>query len=148
MDIQERVVDCGEPSTVVLTYGTFDLFHVGHLRLLERLRALGDRLIVGVSTDEFNARKGKKSAIAFEDRIEIVQALRCVDMAIPEDDWEQKPRDIERYSVTIFGMGDDWKGKFDDLSAYCNVVYLPRTEGISTTLIKQGLPITRFNPHR
>jgi len=130
---------------VVLTYGTFDLFHVGHLRLLERLRALGDHLIVAVSTDEFNAGKGKKSVISFYDRIEIVRGLKCVDLAIPETSWDQKPRDIVEHGVSIFGMGHDWTDKFDDLKAYCEVVYLPRTEGISTTHIKEGLDITRFN---
>lgn len=130
---------------VVITYGTFDLFHVGHLRLLKRLRALGDELYVGISTDEFNAIKGKTSVIAFEDRVEIVQGLRCVDMVFGEENWDQKPLDIAKYGAAIFGMGDDWAGKFDDLKALCDVIYLPRTEGISTTQIKAGLPITRFN---
>lgn len=130
---------------VVITYGTFDLFHVGHLRLLERLRNLGDYLIVAVSTDDFNARKGKTSAIAFEDRIEIVGCLRCVDLTISEQSWEQKVTDIQKYGVSVFGMGDDWAGRFDDLKDYCEVAYLNRTQGISTTLIKESLPITRFN---
>lgn len=128
-------------SKVVLTYGTFDLFHIGHLNLLRRLRALGDRLIVGVSTDEFNALKGKKTIIGFDDRIEIVRNLKCVDMAIPEDNWEQKVDDIRRHDVSIFGMGSDWEGRFDELKAHCEVVYLPRTEGVSSTQIKKTLQV-------
>lgn len=125
----------------VLTYGTFDLFHVGHLRLLERLRALGDRLVVGVSTDEFNREKGKRTVLPFSDRMEIVSALRCVDLAFPETCWEQKTEDIQRYGVTIFGMGSDWSGRFDDLKEHCNVVYLPRTDGISSSHIRKTLSI-------
>ncbi|WP_042428153.1 adenylyltransferase/cytidyltransferase family protein [Comamonas granuli] len=128
-------------SKVVLTYGTFDLFHIGHLNLLRRLRALGDRLIVGVSTDEFNALKGKKTIIGFDDRIEIVRNLKCVDMAIPEDNWEQKVDDIRGHGVSIFGMGSDWEGRFDELKAHCEVVYLPRTEGVSSTQIKKTLQV-------
>ncbi|MDU4249215.1 adenylyltransferase/cytidyltransferase family protein [Pseudomonas sp.] len=126
-------------KTTVLTYGTFDLFHHGHLKLLTRLKALGDRLIVGVSTDEFNAGKGKKTIIPFADRIEIVQSIKFVDLAIPETDWGQKARDIVAYDVAILGMGHDWEGKFDHLGSLCKVVYLPRTEGISSTQIKQSL---------
>ncbi|GAB2496316.1 glycerol-3-phosphate cytidylyltransferase [Pseudoxanthomonas sangjuensis] len=122
---------------VVLTYGTFDLFHVGHLNLLERLKALGDYLIVGVSTDEFNAGKGKQTIIPFVDRLKIVQSVKCVDLAIAEESWTQKADDIRRYGVSVFGMGADWEGKFDDLRQYCEVVYLPRTEGISSTSLKQ-----------
>lgn len=125
----------------VLTYGTFDLFHIGHLRLLKRLRALGDRLIVGVSTDEFNRVKGKKTVVPFADRIEIVQALECVDLAIPETDWAQKVDDIQQHGVSIFGMGSDWDGRFDELRAHCEVVYLPRTEGVSSTHIRKTLKI-------
>ncbi|EMY35237.1 glycerol-3-phosphate cytidylyltransferase [Arthrobacter crystallopoietes BAB-32] len=123
----------------VLTYGTFDLFHIGHLNILKRLSALGDRLIVGVSTDEFNAIKGKKPVVPFEQRIEIVRSIRYVDEAIPEDRWEQKREDIEKYSVDVFGIGEDWKGKFDDLGDRVEVVYLPRTSGISTTEMKRVL---------
>jgi glycerol-3-phosphate cytidylyltransferase len=125
----------------VITYGTYDLFHIGHLRLLSRLRELGDSLIVGVSTDEFNAEKGKKSIIQFEDRIEIVRNLKCVDLAIPENSWDQKGKDIQKYGVSVFGMGHDWEGKFDHLSQHCEVVYLPRTENISSTQIKQVLSV-------
>jgi glycerol-3-phosphate cytidylyltransferase len=130
----------------VITYGTFDLFHIGHLRLLNRLRELGDSLIVGVSTDEFNANKGKKSIIQFEDRLEIVRNLKCVDLAIPEDSWGQKAKDIKTFGVSVFGMGHDWEGKFDHLSEYCEVVYLSRTENISSTQIKQVLSVVD-RPH-
>ncbi len=123
----------------VITYGTFDLFHVGHLRLLERLRALGDHLTVGVSTDAFNVEKGKSSVVSYADRVEIVQALRCVNLVIPERDWTQKRQDILAHHIDIFGMGSDWSGRFDDLRDLCEVVYLPRTEGVSSTLIRTGV---------
>ncbi|MFD0668497.1 adenylyltransferase/cytidyltransferase family protein [Ramlibacter sp. MAHUQ-53] len=129
--------------TTVITYGTFDLFHVGHVRLLERLRALGDRLIVAVSTDEFNALKGKKAAVGFADRCEILRAVRHVDLVIPECNWGQKRSDIVNYGVDIFGMGDDWAGRFDDLRSLCEVVYLPRTRGISTTDLKREVAAAR-----
>jgi glycerol-3-phosphate cytidylyltransferase len=123
----------------VLTYGTFDMFHVGHLRLLERLSSLGDKLIVAVSTDEFNELKNKKTLIPYEQRAKIVEAIRYVDVVIPENSWGQKIEDIKKYSVDIFSMGHDWEGKFDELKEYCEVVYLPRTEGISTTALKEQL---------
>lgn len=123
----------------VLTYGTFDLFHVGHLRLLERARSMGDRLVVGISTDEFNALKGKVSAIPYASRAEIVAGLSCVDEVIPETHWEQKAHDIEAWNVATFVMGSDWDGKFDHLSEHCEVVYLDRTHGVSSTLIKKTL---------
>jgi glycerol-3-phosphate cytidylyltransferase len=123
----------------VITYGTFDLFHIGHLNILKRLKERGDYLIVGVSTDEFNAVKGKKPVVPFEQRIEIVRAIRYVDEAIPEDRWTQKREDIETYDVDVFGIGEDWKGKFDDLEDKVEVVYLPRTSGISTTEMKRVL---------
>ncbi|HET7268802.1 MAG TPA: adenylyltransferase/cytidyltransferase family protein [Oleiagrimonas sp.] len=126
-------------STVVLTYGTFDLFHVGHLNLLQRLRDMGDRLVVGVSTDEFNALKGKRTIIRHEDRLRIVQGLKCVDLAIAEHHWEQKADDIRKHDVDIFGIGEDWKGHFDELENLCKVVYLPRTQGISSTQLKQAM---------
>lgn len=125
----------------IITYGTFDLFHAGHLRLLKRLRAMGDRLIVGVSTDNFNASKGKKTIIPFNDRFEIILALSCVDLVIAEACWEQKATDITEHQVSILGMGDDWLGKFDDLSELCEVVYLPRTKGVSSTQIRNSLKI-------
>ena len=126
---------------VVLTYGTFDLFHIGHLNLLTRLRSLGDELVVAVSTDEFNEIKGKKTIVGFEDRIEIIRSLKCVDLAIPEDNWEQKVGDIQRYGISVFGMGDDWRGRFDELKTHCEVVYLTRTEGISSTHLKKTLKV-------
>jgi glycerol-3-phosphate cytidylyltransferase len=123
----------------VITYGTFDLFHVGHVRLLERLAGLGDHLTVCVSTDKFNLRKGKKSVISYEDRAEIVQACQYVDQVLPDEDWEQKRADITREEISIFGMGDDWTGKFNELTDICEVVYLPRTEHVSSTTLKSFL---------
>ena len=124
---------------IVLTYGTFDMFHIWHLNLLNRLKRLGDKLIVAVSTDEFNSIKGKKTLIPFEQRALIVQNIKCVDMVISEKNWEQKIDDIKKYNVDIFAMGDDWKGKFDFLKDYCEVIYLPRTQNISTTELKKEL---------
>ncbi len=124
---------------IVLTYGTFDMFHIGHLNLLNRLKSLGDKLIVAVSTDEFNSIKGKKTLIPFEQRALIVQNIKCVDMVISEENWEQKIDDIKKYNVDIFAMGDDWQGKFDFLKDYCEVIYLPRTQNISTTELKKEL---------
>lgn len=123
----------------VITYGTFDLFHIGHVKLLERAKSLGDRLIVGVSADEFNELKGKRSVFPYEQRAAIVASLRMVDHVLPERDWAQKVRDIQEHKVDVFVIGDDWSGKFDDLKAHCEVVYLPRTEGISTTALKKAL---------
>lgn len=125
----------------IITYGTFDLFHVGHVRILQRLRALGDRLIVGISSDEFNALKGKKSFFSYEERAEIVASSKYVDFVFPEHNWEQKREDIIKYQADIFGMGHDWQGKFDDLSDICQVMYLERTEDISTTDIKKALSL-------
>ena len=124
---------------IVLTYGTFDMFHIGHLNLLNRLKSLGDKLIVAVTTDEFNSIKGKKTLIPFEQRALIVQNIKCVDMVISEENWEQKIDDIKKYNVDIFAMGDDWQGKFDFLKDYCEVIYLPRTQNISTTELKKEL---------
>jgi len=126
-------------SSTILTYGTFDMFHIGHLKLLKRLSLLGDKLIVAVSTDEFNEIKGKKTIIPYAQRAEIVEAIKYVDMVIPENDWQQKVTDIQKYNVDTFAMGHDWEGKFDELKEYCEVVYLPRTEGISTTALKEQL---------
>lgn len=123
----------------VVTYGTFDLFHIGHLRLLERLRDLGDHLTVFVSSDEFNAIKGKASAISYPERAAIIAALRCVDEVRPEHTWKQKVSDIRRLGIDIFGMGDDWTGQFDFLRPHCEVVYLPRTIGVSSTLLKKRI---------
>lgn len=127
------------PTKTVITYGTFDLFHVGHVRLLERARALGDRLIVAVSEDSFNEGKGKKSYSTYADRSQLVAACRHVDLVIPELTWEQKRQDIITHNVDIFVMGDDWVGKFDFLSDLCEVVYLSRTPDISSSLIKTHL---------
>jgi len=121
----------------VITYGTFDLFHIGHVRLLKRLRSLGDKLVVGISSDEFNSLKGKKTIMPYEQRKEILLSCRHVDSVFKEDNWEQKRSDIIEYQADIFAMGDDWSGKFDDLSDITNVVYLPRTQDISTTEIKE-----------
>lgn len=126
------------PKTVI-TYGTFDLFHIGHLKLLQRLKSLGDKLIVAVSTDEFNQLKGKKTIIPFEQRAEIISNIKCVDVVISENNWEQKVEDIKKYNVDIFSIGNDWEGKFDFLKEYCEVVYLDRTDGISSTQLKQTL---------
>lgn len=123
----------------VITYGTFDLIHSGHINILRRAKELGDYLIVAVSTDEFNKLKGKTSYYTFEERKLILEAIRYVDLVIPENNWEQKIEDVKKYDVDVFVMGDDWKGKFDFLKDYCEVVYLPRTEGISTTKIKNDL---------
>lgn len=127
-----------KPKTII-TYGTFDMFHIGHLNLLQRLGELGDKLIVAVSTDDFNALKGKKTLVPYEQRAKIVSAIKGVDLVIPEENWEQKIDDIRRLGVDIFAMGNDWEGKFDFLSPYCEVVYLPRTEEISTSELKIAL---------
>lgn len=122
----------------IITYGTFDLFHIGHLNLLKRLAAMGE-LTVAVSTDEFNEGKGKKTIIPFEQRLAIVEGCRYVHRAIAEESWEQKVTDIQKYQIDTFVIGDDWQGKFDFLKAHCEVLYLPRTEGISTTALKTSL---------
>lgn len=123
----------------VLTYGTYDILHRGHIHLLRRARGLGEYLIVGLSTDEFNALKGKRAVFSYEDRKLLLEAIRFVDEVIPEREWAQKVADVVDRGVDIFVMGDDWTGKFDFLEEYCQVVYLPRTEGISTTEIREQL---------
>ncbi len=123
----------------ILTYGTFDMFHIGHLKLLQRLADLGDELIVAVSSDEFNKLKDKTVLIPYAQRAEIVANIKCVDKVISEDNWEQKVQDIQKYSVDIFAMGDDWEGKFDFLKEHCEVIYLERTKDISTTQLKKSL---------
>ncbi len=125
----------------VLTYGTFDLLHYGHIRLLKRAKALGDYLIVALSTDEFNEIKGKKAYHNYETRKEILEAIRYVDLIIPEYDWDQKLDDVKTYHVDVVVMGSDWKDspKFEYLKDYCEVVYLDRTENISTTKIKEDI---------
>jgi glycerol-3-phosphate cytidylyltransferase len=133
MNLMENSV----PAGTVITYGTFDLFHIGHVRLLTRARTLGSRLIVALSTDEFNAQKGKKATFNFAERKLILESCRYVDLVIPEETWEQKRSDILNHDVATFIMGDDWTGKFDFLSDICRVVYLPRTPSISTTYVRQ-----------
>lgn len=124
----------------VITYGTFDLLHYGHINLLRRARELGDYLVVALSTDEFNwNQKQKKCYFPYEERKRMLEAIRYVDLVIPEESWEQKSRDVETYQIDTFVMGDDWQGKFDFLKSQCEVVYLPRTPEISTTRIKQDL---------
>lgn len=123
----------------VITYGTFDLFHVGHVNILKRARALGDRLIVAVSTDEFNQDKGKMTLVPYEQRVAILEACRYVDLVIPEATWYQKRQDIVEHQVDTFVMGNDWQNKFDDLNDLCQVVYLDRTKDISSTAIKQAV---------
>ena len=123
----------------VITYGTFDVLHYGHINLLKRARALGDYLIVALSSDEFNAIKNKKSYYTYEQRKTILEACRYVDLVIPENNWEQKVSDVQKYQADIFVMGDDWEGKFDFLKDYCEVVYLPRTPDVSSTQTKEFL---------
>ncbi len=126
------------PRTVI-TYGTFDMLHIGHVLLFERLREMGDRLVVAVSTDEFNKTKGKSSLISFEHRKRIVESIRYVDVVIPETSWEQKVTDIRDYAVDIFAIGEDWRGEFDFLKEYCEVSYLTRTPDVSSTELKHAL---------
>lgn len=125
----------------ILTYGTFDLLHFGHIEILRRAKLMGDYLIVGLSTDEFNNIKGKKAYHSYETRKKMLEALRYVDLVIPEKNWEQKINDIKEYKVDVVVMGNDWEksNKFDYLKDYVDLVFLPRTEGISTTKIKQDL---------
>ncbi len=123
----------------VITYGTFDFLHIGHINILRRAKDLGNYLVVALSTDEFNRLKHKQSHSSYEERKAIVEAIRYVDLVIPECSWEQKIDDIKKHKIDIFVMGDDWKGEFDFLRSYCDVIYLPRTEGISSTMIKLGL---------
>jgi glycerol-3-phosphate cytidylyltransferase len=124
---------------IVLTYGTFDLLHFGHINILKKARALGDYLIVGLSTDEFNAIKHKYSFFNYNQRKKVLESIKYVDKIIQENNWKQKIKDIKKYDINIFVMGDDWSGKFDKLKEFCKVVYLPRTKNISTTKIKLEL---------
>ncbi|UCZ52717.1 glycerol-3-phosphate cytidylyltransferase [Bacillus shivajii] len=123
----------------VITYGTFDLLHWGHINILKRAKEYGDYLIVAISTDEFNQLKNKKAYYTYEHRKVILEAVKYVDEVIPEKTWDQKVEDVKKHHVDVFVMGDDWQGKFDFLKEYCEVIYLPRTEGISTTKIKKEL---------
>ncbi|MDS4052834.1 glycerol-3-phosphate cytidylyltransferase [Staphylococcus capitis] len=123
----------------VITYGTYDLLHYGHIELLRRAREMGDYLIVALSTDEFNQIKNKKSYYDYEQRKMMLESIRYVDLVIPEEGWGQKEKDVDRFDVDVFVMGRDWEGEFDFLKDKCEVIYLNRTEGISTTKIKQEL---------
>ncbi len=127
----------------ILTYGTFDLLHYGHIRILKRAKELGDYLVVALSTDEFNATKGKKAYHSYETRKKMLEAIRYVDLVIPENNWEQKIDDIKDYKIDVCVMGSDWAGsdKFDYLKDYCEVVFLERTPGVSTTQIKNDLQL-------
>jgi len=121
----------------IITYGTFDTFHHGHYFLLERAAELGDHLTVCVSTDEFNSQKGKRALFNWETRCRIIQNLSFVDKVLPEDNWSQKINDVLENRIDIFAIGEDWKGKFDFLKDYCEVVYIPRTKNISSTIIRK-----------
>lgn len=123
----------------VITYGTYDLLHIGHINLLKRAKSLGDFLIVAISTDEFNMIKGKKAYYSYEMRKSMLESLKYVDLVIPENTWEQKIEDVRNHDVDLFVMGSDWEGKFDFLKGFCDVIYLNRTEGISTTKIKKDI---------
>ena len=127
----------------ILTYGTYDLLHYGHIRLLKRAKALGDYLIVALSTDEFNELKGKKAYHNYETRKKMLEAIRYVDLVIPEENWEQKIDDVKKYEVDTVVMGSDWadSDRFDYLKEHCELIYLDRTEGVSTTKIKQDLKL-------
>src|SRR5690625_2746886 len=123
----------------VITYGTFDLLHTGHINILRRGKALGDYLIVAVLTDEFIMLKHKEEYHLFEERNQILEAIKYVDEVIGEDNWDQKVSDVKKHNIDVFVMGNDWEGEFDFLKEQCEVVYLPRTSGISTTKIKDEL---------
>jgi glycerol-3-phosphate cytidylyltransferase len=123
----------------IITYGTFDILHYGHINLIKRARELGDYLIVALSSDEFNQLKNKKSYYSYETRKTMLESIRYVDLVIPENTWEQKKDDVIKYAADIFVIGDDWKGKFDFLKEYCDVIYLSRTANISTTILKSTM---------
>ena len=128
----------------IITYGTFDLLHYGHINLLKRAKQMGDYLIVCLSTDEFNKNsKNKECCFSYEIRKQLLESIRYVDLVIPENNWNQKINDIKEFGIDTFVMGDDWKGKFDFLKDYCEVIYLPRTKEISTTKIKKDLEKNR-----
>lgn len=123
----------------IITYGTFDLLHVGHINILKRAKEMGDYLVVGLSTDSFNRLKHKEAYHSYEARKLILEAIKYVDEVIPEENWEQKRDDVKNHNIDTFVMGHDWEGEFDFLNDLCEVVYLPRTEGVSTTKIKKDL---------
>ncbi len=143
LKMDEFIIDFDElldkKIKTVLTYGTFDLLHYGHLEILKKASLLGDQLIVGLSTDEFNKLKGKTCVLSYAKRKEFLESLDYVTKVIPEDNWEQKITDVKENDVDIFVMGSDWQGKFDDIKKYCKVIYFPRTKGISTTKLKSIL---------
>ena len=124
---------------IVYSVGTFDLLHYGHLEILKKASQLGDKLVVGLSTDKFNSSKGKTCVLTYDKRKELLESLDYVHKVIPEDNWEQKINDITENDVDIFVMGSDWEGKFDEIKNYCKVLYFPRTKGISTTKLKSIL---------
>lgn len=123
----------------VITYGTFDMLHYGHINLLKRAKEQGDYLIVALSTDEFNQSKGKQCYFSYEQRKLLLESIRYVDLVIPEENWEQKVSDVKEFKIDIFCMGDDWQGKFDFLKEHCKVIYFGRTPEISTTKIKEDM---------
>ena len=123
----------------VLTYGTFDLLHYGHLEILKRASLLGNKLIVGLSTDKFNEIKGKTCVLPYQKRKVLIESLDYVDKVIPENNWDQKVTDIKGNNIDIFVIGDDWEGKFDELKVFCEVIYLPRTKGISSSKLRSIL---------
>ena len=127
----------------IITYGTFDLLHYGHINLLQRAKKLGDYLIVALSTNEFNEQKGKTCYFSYEERKKLVESIRYVDLVIPENSWDQKIDDVQEFKIDTFVMGNDWEGKFDFLKEHCEVIYLSRTPEISTTQIKNKLGIVR-----
>lgn len=128
--------------TKVLTYGTYDILHYGHINLLKRAKDLGDYLVVGLSTDGFNQKKHKQSYFSYDERNSILGAIKYVDKIIPETCWEQKIYDVKRLNVDIFVMGNDWEGEFDFLKEYCKVIYLPRTQDISSTIMRTKLGVS------
>lgn len=123
----------------IITYGTFDLLHYGHINILKKAKELGDYLIVALSTNKFNETKGKNCYFPYEERKKLLESIRYVDLVIPENSWDQKINDVKEFKIDIFVIGDDWKGKFDFLKEFCEVIYLPRTPEISTSKIKKDL---------
>ena len=135
---QDRPISYGvQQLKRIITYGTFDLLHYGHINLLQRAKHMGDYLVVALSTDDFNLLKNKICYFSYDQRKHLLEAIRYVDLVIPETCWEQKIEDIQKYHIDCFVMGDDWNGKFDFLKEYCEVVYLARTPEISATKIKK-----------
>lgn len=136
-----KIIKTIKPVKKVITYGTFDLIHMGHINILRRAKELGNHLTVAVSTDEFNRLKHKDAYYSYEERKQILEAIKYVDEVIPESDWGQKIKDVKKHDIDVFVMGDDWEGEFDFLKPHCEVLYLARTEGVSTTKTKQDLSL-------